>query len=99
MVQGKTIDYKIRNGRQIFAKYSYTTEFLYQLAADCERQRESLNMPASHNGTLTLASRGSAFLQGSDNTNSSSSPSDLLNYQNSLAQPGSPLNTSTNSSA
>ncbi|PLW17011.1 hypothetical protein PCANC_11383 [Puccinia coronata f. sp. avenae] len=100
MVTEKKIDYKIRNGRFIFSKYSYSTEFLYQLASDCESQREALNLPAV-NGTLTMANHGSAFLQsvvsGGTNLSNVASP-DVLSYQSNMTHTG-PSSTNSNSSA
>lgn len=62
MVKTKKIDYEIRNGRLLFSKYGFSTELLYQLAADCQTQRKNLNLTAT-NGLLTMANNGSDFLQ------------------------------------
>jgi hypothetical protein len=101
MVTEKKIDYEIRNGRLIFSKYSYSTEFLYQLAADCQTQRENLDLPPT-NGTLTMANHGSTFLQNAGNVSGANSfnasSTDMPNHQNNATQTIS-ANTNSNSSA
>ncbi|EHS64749.1 uncharacterized protein PGTG_22501 [Puccinia graminis f. sp. tritici CRL 75-36-700-3] len=101
MVTEKKIDYEIRNGRLIFSKYSYSTEFLYQLAADCQTQRENLDLPPT-NGTLTMANHGSTFLQNAGNVSGANSvngsSADLPNHQNNATQIIA-ANTNSNSSA
>ncbi|KAI7955964.1 hypothetical protein MJO29_007363 [Puccinia striiformis f. sp. tritici] len=98
MVTEKKIDYEIRNGRLLFSKYSYSTEFLYQLASDCQTQRENQNLPSSANGTLTLANHGSAFLQNAGSTNAfNGTITDIPNYQNNATQSNLPTTNSTSS--
>ncbi|KAA1078446.1 hypothetical protein PGT21_035176 [Puccinia graminis f. sp. tritici] len=101
MVTEKKIDYEIRNGRLIFSKYSYSTEFLYQLAADCQTQRENLDLPPT-NGTLTMANHGSTFLQNAGNVSGANSvngsSADMPNHQNNATQIIA-ANTNSNSSA
>ncbi|MBW0507371.1 hypothetical protein O181_047086 [Austropuccinia psidii MF-1] len=81
MIKNKEIDYKIRNGRLLFAKYSYSTDYLYQMAADCQSQRESRNLPPA-NGTLVLANQPSSFLQNSVMNGNTANNGTLINGVN-----------------
>ncbi|OAV91836.1 hypothetical protein PTTG_12546 [Puccinia triticina 1-1 BBBD Race 1] len=97
MVTPKKIDYEIRNGRLLFSKYSYSTEFLYQLATDCQTQRDNLGLPAT-NGTMTMANHGSGFLQNQALNPMNVTSTDIPNYQNNLTQSSAPINPNSNSS-
>ncbi|KAG0142317.1 hypothetical protein CROQUDRAFT_50448 [Cronartium quercuum f. sp. fusiforme G11] len=77
-VQKEKIDYKVRNGRLIFSKYSYSTEFLSQLATDCQTQRAAQGSGSS-NGTLAVIKTGPELAQSMNHLNSTGNISAQMN--------------------
>lgn len=68
-VDGKKIDYNVRNGRLIFSKYSYSTKFLVGLATECQAQLSS--QAGLTGGPLPVVKSGPALLQNMPNVNTS----------------------------
>ncbi|CAH7669376.1 hypothetical protein BY996DRAFT_6421267 [Phakopsora pachyrhizi] len=98
MLKKKKIEYRIRNGRMIFSKYTFSTEFLFDLASDCQGRLRG----SSPNNINTSERMGGGLVSGLPFANRGSTISQVLMSNSSYLNPEealkSPSSNSTDSS-